>query len=66
MPNSRSTDPSPLPTGQDTHWRVSFTTFAPRTLGELVEMAFEEEPRQAIAPGGRLDWINLSCGQTFS
>ncbi len=41
-------------TEQGTLWRVGFTKFATRMLGELVEMVLEVEPGQAITPGSRL------------
>jgi len=44
-------------TGQGTLWRVGFTKFATRMLGELVEMVLEVEPGQAITPGSRLGTV---------
>ena len=45
-------------TGQGTLWRVGFTKFAPRMLGELVDMVLEVEPGQAITPGSRLGTVS--------
>lgn len=44
-------------TGQGTLWRIGFTKFATRMLGELVEMVLEVEPGQAISPGSRLGTV---------
>jgi len=41
-------------TGQGPLWRVGFTKFATRMLGELVEMVLEVEPGQASSPGSWL------------
>jgi glycine cleavage system H protein len=38
-------------------WRVGFTKFATRMLGDLVEYRFEVEPGQAIAIGQRVAWV---------
>lgn len=35
-------------------WRVGFTKFATRMLGELVEMTLEVQPGDAVHPGQRL------------
>lgn len=35
----------------DTRWRVGFTKFATRMLGEIVEVRFEKEPGAAITSG---------------
>lgn len=43
--------------GPGTLWRVGFTKFATRMLGELVEMTLEIEPGQAISPGSRLGTV---------
>lgn len=43
--------------GQGSLWRVGFTKFATRMLGELVEMVLEVEPYQAISPGTRLGTV---------
>jgi glycine cleavage system H protein len=41
----------------DGHWRVGFTKFAVRMLGELVDQGFEAKPEQPIKPGDVLGWI---------
>ena len=38
-------------------WRVGFTKFATRMLGELVEMVLDVEPGAAISPGSRLGTV---------
>lgn len=37
--------------GADGHWRVGFTKFATRMLGELVEAEFKLEQGDAVEPG---------------
>ncbi|MGK0189411.1 MAG: glycine cleavage system H protein [Verrucomicrobiales bacterium] len=37
--------------GMDGHWRVGFTKFATRMLGELVEAEFKLEQGDAVRPG---------------
>jgi glycine cleavage system H protein len=37
--------------------RVGFTRFAARALGELVEHAWEVDPRAAVRPGQILGWV---------
>lgn len=41
----------------DGHWRVGFTKFAVRMLGELVDQGFDVEPAREIKPGEVLGWI---------
>ena len=38
-------------------WRVGFTRFATRMLGEIVEHGFEVKPDQAIAVGQTVGWV---------
>ena len=38
-------------------WRVGFTKFATRMLGDIVEYSFDVEPGNRVEPGGRLGWI---------
>lgn len=38
-------------------WRVGFSKFAVRMLGDLVDQAFETPPGTAIKPGEILGWI---------
>lgn len=38
-------------------WRVGFTKFAVRMLGELVDQGFETKPGETIQPGKILGWI---------
>ena len=38
-------------------WRVGFTKFAVRMLGEIVEMGFETEPGTTIETGQVIGWI---------
>lgn len=38
-------------------WRVGFTKFATRMLGELVEMVLDVEPGDAISPGSQLGTV---------
>jgi len=38
-------------------WRVGFTKFATRMLGELVEAEFETEIGSPVAPGQALGWV---------
>lgn len=44
-------------TAQGNLWRVGFTKFATRMLGELVEMVLDVEPGAAISVGGRLGTV---------
>jgi len=39
------------------HWRIGFTKFAVRMLGEAVEMGFEVEPGAAVKTGQPIGWI---------
>lgn len=41
----------------DGRWRVGFTTFATRTLGEVVDHAFQVTPGSVIQAGQNLGWI---------
>lgn len=43
--------------GAGSLWRVGFTKFATRMLGELVEMVLDVEPGDAINPGSRLGTV---------
>ncbi|MBI4606714.1 MAG: glycine cleavage system protein H [Planctomycetes bacterium] len=38
-------------------WRVGFTKFAIRMLGEIVELAFEVEPGAPVETGQAIGWI---------
>jgi glycine cleavage system H protein len=38
-------------------WRVGFTQFAVRMLGELVDHGFDTQPGDAVQPGKILGWI---------
>ena len=38
-------------------WRVGFTKFATRMLGELVEMKLDVQPGAAVSPGSRLGTV---------
>jgi glycine cleavage system H protein len=38
-------------------WRVGFTRFATRMLGDLVEHGFEVKPGEAVEPGQTIGWI---------
>ena len=38
-------------------WRVGFTKFATRMLGDLVEHGFEVKPEEAVEPGQTIGWI---------
>lgn len=38
-------------------WRVGFTKFATRMLGELVEHGFEVKPGSAVSPGDTIGWV---------
>jgi glycine cleavage system H protein len=38
-------------------WRVGFTRFATRMLGEIVEHGFEVKPDQAITVGQTVGWV---------
>lgn len=42
---------------EDGSWRVGFTKFAIRMLGEAVEMAFEVQPGAAVKTGQPIGWI---------
>jgi glycine cleavage system H protein len=38
-------------------WRVGFTRFATRMLGEIVESGFEAKPGEAVKVGQTIGWI---------
>lgn len=38
-------------------WRIGFTRFATRMLGEIVEHGFEIKPDQAVAVGQTIGWV---------
>jgi len=38
-------------------WRVGFTRFATRMLGDIVELDFEVEPGSAVTTGQMIGWI---------
>jgi glycine cleavage system H protein len=38
-------------------WRVGFTKFATRMLGEIVEYHFDANPGERIAPGQVIGWV---------
>ncbi len=38
-------------------WRVGFTKFATRMLGEIVEVGFETEPGQTVDTGQVVGWV---------
>ena len=38
-------------------WRVGFTKFAVRMLGEIVELGFETEPGTAVETGEVVGWL---------
>lgn len=38
-------------------WRIGFTKFATRMLGDIVEYSFDVEPGQAVEPGTKVGWI---------
>jgi glycine cleavage system H protein len=38
-------------------WRVGFTKFATRMLGELVEAEFEPKPGDTVEPGQQIGWV---------
>jgi glycine cleavage system H protein len=42
---------------EDGAWRVGFTKFATRMLGDLVEYRFEVEPGGAVAVGQQIGWV---------
>jgi glycine cleavage system H protein len=46
-----------LDAGEDGAWRVGFTKFATRMLGDLVEYRFEVEPGGDIAVGQQIGWV---------
>lgn len=41
----------------DGAWRVGFSKFAVRMLGELVDQSFDVQPGAAVKPGTILGWI---------
>ncbi len=38
-------------------WRIGFTTFATRMLGDIVEYQFEVESGNRVQPGQKIGWI---------
>lgn len=42
---------------EESLWRVGFTKFATRMLGELVEAEFRVEPGDAVEPGQEIGWV---------
>ncbi len=42
---------------EDDVWRVGFTKFAVRMLGEIVELGFETEPGTAVETGQVIGWL---------
>jgi glycine cleavage system H protein len=38
-------------------WRIGFTRFATRMLGEIVEHGFEVKPEQAVTVGLTIGWV---------
>lgn len=42
---------------KDDVWRVGFTKFAVRMLGEIVELGFETEPGTAVETGQVIGWL---------
>jgi len=42
---------------EDKVWRVGFTKFATRMLGDMVDHDFEAQPGMAIKPGQILGWV---------
>ena len=43
--------------GKDNVWRVGFTKFATRMLGDMVDHDFDANPGTTIAPGQILGWV---------
>ncbi len=43
--------------GEDGVWRIGFTKFATRMLGDMVDHGFEVKAGAAIAPGQILGWV---------
>ena len=43
--------------GEPGEWRVGFTKFATRMLGELVDFNFKVQPGEAVAPGMEIGWV---------
>lgn len=44
-------------TGTPGHWRVGFTKFATRMLGELVEAQFEVSPGDRVSSGQQIGYV---------
>jgi glycine cleavage system H protein len=42
---------------EEQSWRVGFTKFATRMLGEMVDHGFEVEPDAPLAPGQIIGWV---------
>ncbi len=47
---------APMPDNPDL-WRVGFTKFATRMLGELVEAEFEVKDGDTVEPGQEIGWV---------
>lgn len=43
--------------GQPGLWRVGFTKFATRMLGELVDCEWKKKDGEAVAPGDNVGWV---------
>ncbi len=43
--------------GEPGLWRVGFTKFATRMLGELVEAEFEKKEGEPVSPGQQIGWV---------
>ncbi len=43
--------------GGDGLWRVGFTKFATRMLGELVDCEWKKKAGEAVAPGDNIGWV---------
>lgn len=43
--------------GQDGVWRVGFTKFATRMLGELVDCEWKKQEGQGVTPGEIVGWV---------
>src|SRR5947207_12546597 len=42
---------------EDGLWRVGFTKFAVRMLGEMVDHGFEAAPKRLVEPGQIIGWV---------
>ncbi len=43
--------------GEEGVWRVGFTKFATRMLGELVDFTFQREKGAEVSPGDQIGWV---------